>query len=69
MRFLERLFSHRTPNPETVGQVKMTKDEVDPEALARLNAKFETAQAYIRERGIVMKPLYNKLKTVPYDPT
>lgn len=53
------LFGYDTPNPDVIGRVRLTHDEIDAEAQERHRKKLRRARAYIRLRKLSVRPLYN----------
>lgn len=56
------LFGYDTPNPDVIGRVRLTTEEIDTEAQERHRRKLRRARAYIRLRKLTVQPLINPRK-------
>ena len=49
----------QTPNPDVIGIVRLTKDDIDADKLREHHKKLRRARAYIRLRKLSVRPLYH----------
>jgi hypothetical protein len=50
-------------NPDLVGQVKLTADDIDPERAQAYQEKLDHARDYLKRRGLQQVPLYRTKST------
>lgn len=55
------LFNAITANPDLVGQVRVMKDDIEPERLEAHETKLRRARAYLTERNLTVRPLRRTL--------
>lgn len=58
---LRDLFATITPNPDLIGRVSVTKDDIDPKKLDAYESKLRRARAYLTERNLKVRPICRTL--------
>lgn len=62
---LRDLFNVIQPNPDLVGLVRVTRDEIDQDKLDLYESKLRRARAYLTERNLKVRPICRTLPEAP----
>lgn len=58
---LRDLFATDTPNPDLIGRVAVTREDIEPDRLEKLEAKRRRARQYLTDRHIEVRPICRTL--------